>query len=142
MAQQAPQIEFDRSLLGKDIPAGDFTVVRQQIQEFCAAVGEANPKYVHGDEAPPTFCNVLVRQGFTRPDIKLKFGTTGIHGGQAVDPIKPIKAGDHLNSRTHLKEVYAKTGRTGTMVFVVWETVFANDRGEDVARFRESYINR
>ena len=30
---------------------------------------------------------------------------------------------------SHLKEVYPKTGRSGTMVFTVWETTFTNQDG-------------
>ena len=47
-----------------------------------------------------------------------------------------------IETSTMLKEVYAKTGRSGKMVFVVWETSFTNQNNEDVARVRESYVRR
>jgi peptidyl-tRNA hydrolase len=41
-----------------------------------------------------------------------------------------------------LKDVYAKTGRSGTMVFMVWETTFRNQKGDVVADVQESYAAR
>ena len=43
---------------------------------------------------------------------------------------------------SHLKEVYPKTGRSGTMVFTVWETTFTNQDGLVVADVQESYASR
>ena len=43
-----------------------------------------------------------------------------------------------ITASSHLKDVYAKTGRTGTMVFIVWETTFSNHNGQVVAEVQES----
>ena len=51
-------------------------------------------------------------------------------------------AGDQLTASSHLKDVYAKTGRSGTMVFVVWETTFRNQHGDVVAEVQESFARR
>jgi hypothetical protein len=59
-----------------------------------------------------------------------------------VAPEADIIAGDSLSASTFLKEVYPKTGRTGTMVFMVWETVFTNQKGERVADVQESFAAR
>jgi acyl dehydratase len=76
------------------------------------------------------------------PSIKLKFGRMQMHAGQRVQPKAPIVEGDWLTASSHLKDVYPKTGRTGTMVFVVWETTFRNQNGEVVADVEESFANR
>ena len=65
-----------------------------------------------------------------------------MHAGQRVQALAPICAGDQLNASSHLKDVYAKTGRTGTMVFVVWETTFTNQDGKVVAEVEESFARR
>jgi acyl dehydratase len=54
----------------------------------------------------------------------------------------PVVAGDSLSASSHLKEVYPKTGRSGTMVFIVWETTFRNQSGDVVADVQESYAVR
>jgi len=144
-------IKFDRSLLGVFNPLGQFQVTAQMILDFSESCGETNP--VHSDEAkakesefgsliaPPTFCNVFVN-GLSRPDIKLEYGDIGFFAGQAIESLAPIRPGDTLNASTKLKEVYAKTGRSGKMVFAVWETSFSNQNDQDVARVQESYVRR
>ena len=76
------ELEFDRSLLGKEHVAGPFQVTRELVHKFCNAIGETNP--LHTDEAaarqagyggvlaPPTMCTIFVRD-VTVPDINLKF---------------------------------------------------------------------
>ena len=56
------------------------------------------------------------------------------------ETLAPILAGDSLTSATCLRDVYPKTGRSGTMVFLVWETTFTNQRGDKVAEVRESHV--
>ena len=145
------ELEYDRSLHGKEHQAGPFEVTRDLIQGFSRGIGETSP--IHTDEAaaraegyrdlvaPPTFCTIMVHR-VSLPDINLKFGRTQMHAGQRVQSRAPIVAGDSLTASSHLKEVYEKTGRTGTMVFVVWETTFRNQDGAVVADVQESFARR
>ena len=136
------ELEYDRSLYGKEHLAGPFEVTKELIQSFTRSVGETNPVFTDGDAAraagyrglvaPPTLCTVLVHR-VSLPSINLKFGKMQVHAGQRVQPRAPIVAGDQLTASSHLKDVYAKTGRSGTMVFTVWETTFRNQNGEVVA---------
>ena len=145
------ELEYDKSILGQEYRAGPYPVTKEMIRDFCAAVGDTNPLYIDESTAqgaghasviaPPTLCTILVR-GVTLPDISLKFGRMRMHAGQVVEPLLPIVAGDSLEARSHLKEVYPKTGRSGTMVFIVWETDFVNQKGEVVAEVQESYAVR
>jgi acyl dehydratase len=144
-------IEYDRSLLGKPHLIGSFPVTREMILEFSRSTGETHPLYSdeaaakaseYGDViAPPTFCNIFMA-GFTRPDIKLKFGDFSLFASQAIENLAPIRPGDTLEINTRLKEVYAKTGRSGKMVFAVWETDCTNQNGETAALVRDAYVRR
>lgn len=138
-------IKYDRSLLGVEHLVGSFDVSRDMIATFARSTGETNPLYLGEQEggmvAPPTFCNLLVG-GQSKPDLKLEFGDMGLFAGQAIENLAPIRPGDTLEARTKLKEVYAKTGRSGKMVFAVWETRFTNQHGETVALVQESYVRR
>jgi acyl dehydratase len=144
-------IIYDRSLLGVEHFIGSFHVTREMILEFSKSTGETNPLYideekakasVHGDLiAPPTFCNLFIA-GFMRPDIKLKYGDMGLFASQTVENHAPIKPGDTLEAKMKLKEVYAKTGRSGKMVFAVWETCVTNQTGATVALVRDSFVRR
>jgi acyl dehydratase len=145
------ELDYDRSLYGKEHVAGPFEVTKELIQDFSKGIGESNPVFVdetaarnagyHGLVAPPTFCTVLVHQ-VSLPSINLKFGRIQMHAGQRVKPRAPIVAGDFLSASSHLKDVYPKTGRSGTMVFVVWETTFRNQDGQVVAEVEESFARR
>ena len=147
----ALDLEFDRSLLDKEHRTGPFEVTRDLIQGFCSAIGETNPLFTDEQAAkvagypsllaPPTLCTIFSRE-VTVPDIKLKFGRTRFHAGQMVETLAPIVAGDSLMASSYLKDVYPKTGRSGTMVFIVWQTSFTNHRGENVAEVRETYAAR
>lgn len=146
------ELEFDRTQLGVEHDAGTFPVKADAIIKCCRVLGESNPIYI--DEkaakaaghpalvAPPAFCGIFVR-GSGRPDIKLKAaGGGGFHAGEVIENHVPVYAGDVLTAKISLKDVYAKTGRTGTMVFVVWATSFTNQRGQKVADVQESFMRR
>jgi acyl dehydratase len=145
------ELEYDRSLYGKEHRAGPFEVTNEMIQAFTRSIGESDPLFVdetaareagyRGLVAPPTFCTVLVAQ-LALPDINLKFGRMQSHAGERVQPRAPIVVGDQLTASSRLKDVYAKTGRSGTMVFVAWETTFRNQNGEVVADIVQSFARR
>ena len=135
-------IDFDRSLLGVEHSIGTFEVTQELIDNYAQATGETAPQYTGSDAvASPALCTMFT-SGVTFPDIKLEFGSIGLFAGEAIDYLSPVKAGDTLEGRTRLKEVYAKTGRSGKMVFTVWETSFARPDGETIALVRESYVQR
>ena len=147
----ALELDYNKSLYGVEHRAGPFPVTRELIQAFSQGIGETNPVFTdvetaqvagHADLlAPPTLCTIFVRQ-IQLPSIDLEFGKIPMHAGQRVQSIAPILAGDQLSASSHLKDVYAKTGRTGTMVFVVWETTFSNQDGTVVAEVEESFARR
>ncbi|MBM3943078.1 MAG: MaoC family dehydratase [SAR202 cluster bacterium] len=145
------KLEYDRSLHGKEHEAGPFTITPELVQAFNRSIGETNPLCTdvkaakaagYGNiVAPPTLCTIFVRR-VELPDIRLQFGRLRFHAGQRVQPRLPVVAGDTLTASSHLKEVYPKTGRSGTMVFIVWETTFRNQDGQVVADVQESFAVR
>ena len=140
-------IIYDRSLLDQETHIGTFEVTRQMIIDFAKSTGETNSIHI-GDRngegdiiAPSTICNIFVN-GLTRPDIKLEFGDLSFFAGQSIECKKSIQPEDVLNAYTKLHNVYSKTGRSGKMVFVVWQTTFKNQQGEIVAFVNESFVRR
>ncbi len=147
----AAKLEYDRSIHEQEFPAGPFEVTREQIRAFAESVGETNPVFL--DElaaqeagyssiaAPPTFCTLLI-DGLKLPDIGLKFGRLQAHAGSRVRIHVPVVAGDRLTASSRLKDVYAKTGRSGAMVFCLWEHTFRNPDGQVVAEVTQSFARR
>ena len=147
----AMELDYDRSLYGVEHKAGPFDVTKDMVTAFSKSIGQEGDIYndesaalragYKGIVAPPTMCTLLVRH-VKLPDINLKFGKARFHAGQRVQSRSNITAGDSLTASSPLKEVYSKTGRSGTMVFIVWETTFANQTGEVVADVEESFAVR
>jgi len=145
------EIKFDRNLLGVEHPFGPFVITKEMILDFSRSTDEVNPLYIDEEEAkasehgsliaPPTFCNIFITNA-NRPDIKLEFGDTGLLTSQTIENLAPIRPGDTLDATIKLKEVYAKKGRSGKMVFAFWETRFANQEGKTVVRIRESFAQK
>ena len=145
------ELNYDRSLHEKEHQAGPFEITAEMIQAVNTSLGEKGPAFIShegakesgfkGMIAPPTLCSIFVRE-VQLPEVGIDFGRTQMHAGQRVQPIAPIYAGDRLTASSHLKDVYAKTGRSGTMVFIVWETTFRNQDGEVVAEVQESFARR
>ena len=145
------QIDYDKSQLNKEYPAGSFLVTKEEVSMYCNSIGDesiiSHNKAQALEEgyrdivAPPTFCALFVR-GFDRPDIKLNFGKSGFHAGEAIDVLEPICVGDTLDASIQLSDVYVKTGRSGQMVFIVWEHIFRNQNGNIAAKVRESHVRR
>ena len=145
------ELNYDRSLHEKEHLAGPFEITPEMIHAVNASLGEKGAAF-NSDEgasergfrrmiAPPTLCSIFVRE-VQLPDVGVEFGRTQMHAGQRVQPVAPVFAGDKLTASSHLKDVYAKTGRSGTMVFIVWETTFRNQEGEVVAEVQESFARR
>jgi hypothetical protein len=93
-----------------------------QIVDYATACGEHAPRYTdpsHPDfQAPPTIATCL-RPAQRLPDDFPKLPGLGMDAGKAVSPKAPIRPGVPLTGRTHLHDVYTKTGRSGRMVFMV-----------------------
>ena len=145
------ELEYDRSLYGVEHKAGPFPVTLEIVRSFTQGIGETNPIFIDeaadkaagysGLVAPPTLCTIFVRQ-VKLPSVNVNFGKSSMHAGQKVQSLAPIIVGDEITASSHLKDVYAKTGRSGTMVFIVWETTFSNQRGQVVAEVQESFARR
>jgi acyl dehydratase len=53
-----------------------------------------------------------------------------------------VRPGDTVEVRSTLHEVYEKTGRSGSMVFVVIRFTMTNQRGETVAVVDNRFMHR
>ena len=122
--------------LNQEFDVKEFQFEASQLADYAIACGELAPRYTdpqHPDfQAPPTFPTSL------RPDRRLpdgfpKLPGLGMDAGKAVAPIKPIRPGVKLTGRSHLHEIYAKTGRSGRMTFFVIRMELSDPAGELLA---------
>ena len=136
-------LEFDRSILGQVFDETPFPpVTKEEILTYAASLGETNPLYTdeaaaakgpHGSLiASPTFVTKLRAQKFT-PEHLPKFGKVGFDGGRDLELYAPVRPGDQLTMLSTIHDIYEKTGRTGSMYFIVIRNEVKNQKGEKVA---------
>jgi hydroxyacyl-ACP dehydratase HTD2-like protein with hotdog domain len=65
-----------------------------------------------------------------------------LNGGNEVEFYQLPKLGDRITARAKYLDIYEKTGRSGTMVFIVIETRYTNQQGELLMVSRVTLIRR
>jgi acyl dehydratase len=118
-------------------------VGKEKIGEYARAVGEENQVYFDRTAAtdagfrdvvaPPMFAVVYswgaVALPAIDPDVDLNFAML-VHGGQEFSWSVPVCSGDVISTVASVKDIHEKGG----MGFYVFETVSANQDGQEVAR--------
>ncbi len=145
-------VDYDPAIIGRVFETTEpLPVTAEDIGMFCAAIGESNP--IHTDEAaakkgpfggltaPPSFA-VTFRNGQQFFKHVPRFGKQGFDAGKDVEFLAPIHPGDAITLSSHVKEIYEKTGRTGSMAFVIVRTTLKNQNGEEVAHIDHRFMNR
>ena len=137
------QFEYDRSVVGVEVEVGEFSISPDQIRAYCETMSESNPQYASGEVAPPGLLSAVSFGGAGNTlDPKVQFGNTTFMAGSRMEFYEPIRANTPLKVTTKIKEVYGKTGRSGTMVFVVRRTEFKDGSGAAVAALEQSIVHR
>jgi len=123
-------LDFDRSIIGTEFDRTVFApITRDAIQQYVAASGEPAANEV---TAPPTFV-VRLRGHHWMPANMPDLGRVGFDAGKDIEFGVPVRAGDVLTAVSTVHDIYEKTGRSGSMVFVVLRTVVTNQREDEVA---------
>ena len=131
-------LDVDPAILGQEFDRAEHEpVTADDLISFALALGESNPCYIQaGPElvAHPTYCVRFKGRKFfpdTLPE-SLRFRMS-FDAGKDVELGVPIRPGDVIRIVSTLHEVYEKTGRTGSMIFVVVRFRLTNQRDETVA---------
>jgi N-terminal half of MaoC dehydratase len=144
-------IKFDQALIGREFESDSpVEVTAEMIANFCFAIGEAPPAITHlsgvaldiedGLVAPPSFAGV-----FRLPELtfeKLPHSSRRLAAGMEVNFIAPIRAGDQIMMASRIKQVYEKTGRSGSMIFMVIGSTLTNQSRNVVARIDHRFMHR
>jgi acyl dehydratase len=120
-------LEFDRK---------DFVLDPEKVVTVARMSGESLPQFcdpTHPDfQAPPAFIASLAAGRHLPIDFP-NLGGIPMDGGKAVTCIKPVRPGEPLTGRTHLHDIYDKSGRSGRMIFLVSRMEIFDAAGEHVA---------
>ena len=123
--------------IGVEFDEAKFEVSEQEMLDFAHACGEAEPKFIDPSDpdfqAPPTFTAKLMSRGRLMPDLFPRIGGGGFDAGKKVEVRAPLRPGDTLVGRSRIADIYEKTGRSGSMIFIVHQMEFRNQRDELVS---------
>jgi len=142
----APYVANLRASVGRTYGPVSVEVEKGAIAKFARSFGETNPLYFDeayarttrfgGIIAPPTYVSALGTELFHgamsgHPDLKKK-----LHASDIVANHEPIRAGDVITVTITFADAYAKEGRSGSMLFEVFDTRLVNQHGREVAVVR------
>jgi acyl dehydratase len=146
-------VPLNRDLLGRAYPAAvPYEVGRESIRRFAEAVGDLHPAYVdpeaaralgHPDViAPPTYLTVLAFRyadegPVADPELALDYAQV-VHGSQAFELHRPVRAGDVLSSVQRIDEL-KDVGRNEVLTTV---TEVTDADGQPVATLRSTLVSR
>ncbi len=154
MAESSLITEEARALIGKETEPVTRDAYAKDIRRFCYAVGDLNPLYLDpeyatgtkfgGVIAPPMFFDIPTVQELPQGQLKedgmpqaglrppLK-ASRSMAGGNEVEFFKPIRPGDRITRVSKITDIYEKKGRSGPLVFTVYEHRYTNQDGDLVA---------
>jgi hydroxyacyl-ACP dehydratase HTD2-like protein with hotdog domain len=129
--------ELRKQWIGQEFDLSTFNVEAERMVAWAEAVSETDTRFTDPDhpdfQAHPNFTAHLVSNRVLPEDFPQIGGPRGIDGGKAVEAHRPIRAGDVLEASTTIADIYTKTGRSGTMIFIVQRMSFVNQDQEPVS---------
>ena len=132
---------------------------RSSLRQYALAIGDFNPLYSNREFAqanglrdvmppPPLICDTwqYVDSDMDERGDLLGRGPIreleGLRAGNEYEFFQTIHPDDVITAHWTVKDVYEKTGRTGSLVFQVIETTFYNQSDELLARNTETMFYR
>jgi len=123
--------------VGKVFQEIDLEVDQDRMLEWAVTCGETDPRFVdpaHPDFQASTSFPTHINAARMLPSDFTDIGSgRGIDGGKSIEWHRPMRAGDKLHATVEIGDIYDKTGRSGTMVFIVNRMTFFDPDGQVVA---------
>jgi len=132
-------VERLRARIGTTGPPITATVEPGHLKRFAEAIGDQNPRWLQ--EAPPTFLVALAPTSMHLAEAE-EYGKGWLNGGNRFEYVEPVKVGDRITATQRVADVYEKTGSSGSLLFIIFETEYVNQHGRTVARLRGTGIRR
>jgi MaoC dehydratase-like protein len=109
------------------------------VRRFAEAIGDPNPRWQR--EAPPTFLVALGPVSLHLAEAE-EYGKGWLNGGNRFEFVAPVRVGDRITATGRVADVYEKSGSSGNLLFIIFETEYVNESGTVVARLRGTMIRR
>lgn len=82
----------------------------------------------------PTYIVKLRGEHHLPPVVVEQMDENTFDGGKDIELGVPVRPGDEITTTSQITQLYEKTGRSGSMFFVIFRNELVNQRGEMVAR--------
>ena len=128
-----------RARIGSTAPPITATVEAGHLKRFTEAIGDHDPRWLK--EAPPTFLVALAPPSMHLAEAE-EYGKGWLNGGNRFEYLEPVRVGDRITATGRVADVYEKTGSSGSLLFIIFETEYVNQHGRTVARLRGTGIRR
>lgn len=144
-------ITIDPTLLGTEVPVGDFLVTEDNIRAFAEATGDVDPLSTDPEAArqagypsciaPPLF-GMKMRGVLALPEAELAPGLVSLNAGLEFEFYDEIHAGRTYAISVKITDVYEKTGRSGPLGVFVREMLIRDERQQLIVLMRERRMVR
>ena len=142
-----------RSWVGRAAAPIRLEVSRRDIIKYSIATEQTKKIHLEGDIAPPMFLfgadkplvsiSDLTKDGLAKdiltPPLPLK---KVMAGGIRQKYFREIRAGDKLLIQKKIADIYQKEGKSGPLIFVVYNISIQDENGSVVMEITQSRINR
>jgi acyl dehydratase len=152
MTDDRQLVEDFKKLIGKEAEPEIWEVEKGHIKRFVQAIGDPNPLWQDMAYAEKTrYKNIigpplyLMDEGLvTLVDrlVNMAPDKANINGGTEIEYYKPIELGDAITTVAKLSDVQEKQGKSGYLIILTVEVAFTNQRGELVAKLRNTFVRR
>lgn len=138
--------ELKERFVGVEFDTARFEVKADEALAFAEACGETDPRFTdpaHPEfQAPPTYTarfhgTRAMPEDFPHGDMNRMFD-----GGKCVLPHAPVRIGAKLVATSRIADIYEKTGRSGSMTFIVHRMEFRDEEGTHVSTVDWKLIRR
>jgi acyl dehydratase len=154
MAEGSAITDEMRAAIGKEWEPVTVEVDKTAVRMFARAVGYTDliyfdEKYAKGKGYRSLPCPVgfvghpIFQPGRSRLAHVMPFQTPYkrvLNGGTDFEYYEPICAGDVLTATTKVVDMVERTGGMGPMLFITSDTIYKNQQGRAVAKFRGTLI--
>jgi hypothetical protein len=128
-----------RGFIGWTSDEREHAIESGHLRRFAEAIGDPDPRWL--EEAPPTFAVALLTEPPPLPP-GWDHGESWLNAGDRFENVAPIRAGDAIRSRTTLSDIYEKSGRSGSLLFLVYQTEFRDRAGRLCVRHQGTRLRR
>lgn len=148
-----PFEDIDRAVIGEVYDHYTYDRIdAAELIEYARTLGVEDPIYLDEDAAKagphgtlvafPTYVVKLRGGQWMPPEVMKHMTREGFDAGKDIQLGVPLRAGDQVTATSRITEIYEKTGRSGSMWFVVFRQEIRNQDGELIANVDSRLMQR